>query len=370
MNKEELLEEFKKYPDEMTSSERMTAYLSGEKVDHLPYDLFDVPQLLTEASGYSIRQYYDDFDIFVKMIKLAEKEFGLSGASFSLTLRQMGAAMGSKLEYPEHGIDFVKEHILKDGYDWEKLIDVDPKDNYILSPHLEKAKRLKREHPEIGFSSGLKGPMSVASAVRPIEKILRDLRKDPENVKKLLDIIVENNLRWVKAWTEEFGPSTMAIADPVTCADILSPKQFEEFSLPAITKMINGIYKITGNKAILHICGHSASIWPHLRDLPLLAFSVDNCEDLNECKRVLGDKMLIIGNVPPVDILRLGSVDDVIENVKSCIEKAGDSPQGYIVCSGCDVPFGTPLENLKAYVYAVRKYGKGAIKGKIPEGIK
>lgn len=370
MNKEELMEEFNKFPDEMTSSERMSLYMSGKRADHLPYDLFDVPQLLTEANGYSIRRYYDEFDMFVNMIKLAEKEFGLSGASFSLTLRQMGAAMGSKLEYPEHGIDFVKEHILKDGYDFEKLIDVDPLNNYILTPHLEKAKRLKREHPEIGFSSGLKGPISVASALRPIEQILRDLRKDPENVKKLLDIIVENNLAWVRAWTNEFGPSTMAIADPVTCSDILSPKQFVEFSLPAMTKMINGIYEITGNKPILHICGHSSSIWPHLRYLPLLAFSVDNCEDLSECKKVLGDKMIIIGNVPPVDILRLGSIDDVINSVKSCIEKAGDSKEGYIVCSGCDVPFETPIENLKAYVYAVRKYGKCAIKGKMPEGMK
>ena len=80
--------------------------------------------------------------------------------------------------------------------------------------------------------------------------------------------------------------------------------------------------------------------------------------------------MAVIGNVPPVDVFRMGTIDDVIESVKSCISKAGNSPNGYIVSSGCDVPFGTPMENLYAYVYAVRKYGRGAVMGKMPEGMK
>lgn len=369
MDKKELYEELEKYPDTMTASQRISAYMSGEVADHLPYDLFDVPQLLSEACGYSIKRFYEDFDMFVEMLQMAEREFGLAGASFSLNLRAMGAAMGSVLEYPEHRIDFVKEHILKDGYSWEKLIEIDPYNNHILTPHLNRAKKLRETHPEIGVSSGVKGPISVASAVRPIESLLRDLRKRPDDVRKLLDIIVDNNLKWVQAWTNEFGPQTMAIADPVTCADILSEKQYVEFSLPAQKKMIEGIYKITGNKPILHICGHSKPLWKHIHDLPLFAFSADNCEDLEECKNILGDKMAIIGNVPPVDIFRMGQIDDVINNVKECIQKAGDAPNGYIPCSGCDVPFETPLENLKAFVYAVRKYGKNAVKGKMPEGM-
>ena len=31
---------------------------------------------------------------------------------------------------------------------------------------------------------------------------------------------------------------------------------------------------------------------------------------------------------------------------------------------GCQVPIGTPLENIDALRYAVREYSKGAVKGK------
>ena len=40
------------------------------------------------------------------------------------------------------------------------------------------------------------------------------------------------------------------------------------------------------------------------------------------------------------------------------------NPCGYIVMPGCQVPIGTPLENIDALRYAVREYSKGAVKGK------
>ena len=79
--------------------------------------------------------------------------------------------------------------------------------------------------------------------------------------------------------------------------------------------------------------------------------------------------MTIAGYVPPVDVLRSGSIDDVIESVKECIQKGATSSKGYILASGCQVPVGTPKENLEAYVYAAKTYGKGAKVGKMPLGM-
>lgn len=40
--------------------------------------------------------------------------------------------------------------------------------------------------------------------------------------------------------------------------------------------------------------------------------------------------MLIIGNVPPTDVLVIGTPEEVVESVKDCIKKATDSPLGVI----------------------------------------
>ena len=145
---------------------------------------------------------------------------------------------------------------------------------------------------------------------------------------------------------------------------------YDEYAFPYQERLANAVYEITGNKPVCHICGKSKELWEDLGRLNISGYSVDNVEDIGELKEILGDKMLIIGNIAPVEVMNLGTVDDVIEAVKTCIIKAADSPKGYLLHTGCDVPIKTPLSNLEAYIYAVKKYGRNARIGRLPEGIK
>ena len=86
-------------------------------------------------------------------------------------------------------------------------------------------------------------------------------------------------------------------------------------------------------------------------------------------KEAVGDRMMILGNVPPVDVLKNGTIDDVIHSVQQCLIKCSDSPMGYMLAVGCQIPVGTPIENLRAYVYAARRYGRGAKKGQLCRGL-
>ena len=185
----------------------------------------------------------------------------------------------------------------------------------------------------------------------------------------MLALVDDNSLRWIEVFTKEFGQVPVSIADPVTCRDILGPSQFEGFSFPELKRLVSGVKKITGSKPSLRVCGRTKELWECLKELEISSFSVDNCENLEEVREVLGNTMTIIGNVPPVDILKIGTIDDVIDSVKDCIQKGATFPKGYIICSGCDLPIGTPKENLEAFIYAARTYGKGAKMGKMPLGM-
>ena len=162
---------------------------------------------------------------------------------------------------------------------------------------------------------------------------------------------------------------TTNFSDPVTCMDVISKKQFDEFSLPYIKKLIDGTEKIMGSRPGAHICGKTSPIWSDLADAGLFSFSIDNCEDLEVAKREVGDRMRFAGNVPPIEVMKDGSIDDVIEACKDCLRKCGDNPKGYILNTGCQLPIGTPKRNVEAFIYAARKYGRGAQLGKLPRGI-
>ena len=79
--------------------------------------------------------------------------------------------------------------------------------------------------------------------------------------------------------------------------------------------------------------------------------------------------MTISGNVPPVEVMLNGSIDDVIESVRQCLLKASDSPNGFILDVGCQLPISTPRENVYAYIYAAKKYGRHAKKGQLCGGL-
>ena len=67
--------------------------------------------------------------------------------------------------------------------------------------------------------------------------------------------------------------------------------------------------------------------------------------------------------------MKNGTIDDVIQSVQECLIKGSDSPCGFSLAIGCQVPIGTSRENIEAYIYAARRYGRGAQKGKLCKGL-
>ena len=369
MEYEQIKKELSTMKSEMTSVERISAYLKGDEVDHLPYNLMDVELPLAEILGYTTLQLNNDFEVFAEVVKQKELMLGLKGISVGLDLRSVGRALGTKLQFPERGIPCIKEHVLKDYKDFDKLIEFDPYKNEFLKSRLELAKRIKDRYPDLPISTSTNGPLSAAQSIRPVELILKDMRKNKENLHKLIELALDCCIKWVEAFTKEFGSISFSFGDPVASGALISKKMYDEYAFPYQERLVNAVYEITGNKPVCHICGKSKELWEDLGRLNISGYSVDNVEDIGELKEVLGDKMLIIGNIAPVEVMNLGTVDDVIEAVKNCIIKAADSPKGYLLHTGCDVPIKTPLSNLEAYIYAVKKYGRNARIGRLPEGI-
>jgi len=82
--------------------------------------------------------------------------------------------------------------------------------------------------------------------------------------------------------------------------------------------------------------------------------SLDQKVDLGYAREVMGEKICIIGNVSPTH-LAYNSPDEIREESKNCIEKAGENGS-FILCSGCGVGIGTPPENVKAMVEIAKNY--------------
>ena len=54
----------------------------------------------------------------------------------------------------------------------------------------------------------------------------------------------------------------------------------------------------------------------------------------------------------------LGDEASIHASVKECIHKGFDSPKGYILSTGCQIPMNTPIEKVKMFMEAADLYGQ------------
>jgi len=125
MNYEELLIEMEKYKDTMTDMERGLAYFKGEEVDRIPYTLID-PDTAAPLYGYTIGEYRKSMDVQCDIMEKMKKEFDLSGSEVGLGLKSIGEALGSTVIYPENGMDYVSDFVLKDYSILDTMNIIDP----------------------------------------------------------------------------------------------------------------------------------------------------------------------------------------------------------------------------------------------------
>ena len=355
---------FENIPREtLTPKERGALYNAGKEVDHIPYSL-----LGTEAAailyGMDIRRTYIDTETVIELEKKMVQDFGIGCMLVGPRLKGIAEALGAEMRYPANNMYLVNESLITEYHVLDKLEIINPYKDGKLPIMLSMLEALKKKFGNYdNIKSSICGPMSCAISLRDAGLFLRDLRKDPDDVHRLLRFSLECIKAWMKVVYDEFG-CVCGIADPASSMDLIGKNQFDEFSKPYLKELVEWTREYTGRSPSIHICGRSKKVWTDLQEIGFSGFSVDNCEDLLELKRCLGDTMAISGNVPPVDVLKNGNPKMVIENVKECLVKASDNPNGFLLSAGCQIPLGTPKENLLAFVYAARIYGKNARRGK------
>ncbi|HBJ2610413.1 methylcobamide--CoM methyltransferase [Clostridium botulinum] len=342
--------------EEMTPKERIVAFSKGEEIDRI-ICVPDMGVTMAPFIGVTARDYYHSAQLMADLEIALFKKLRHDGVSISTSLRGVAEAMGSKVGYPEYGISYLIEPAINSIDEIESLKVVDPlKDGNL--PTLLEAIKLTRDVliDEVDVGAAMSGPFSVAASVVGTENLLKWMIKYPKKVHTLMDIVAESNNRYIEE-VAKLGVS-IGFADPVSSTSLISPKQFREFSLPALRKNINKIKEKTGGAPGIHICGKSKELWEDVVNAGISNFSIDNVEDLEEAKNIMGDRVVITGNVPPVDVVYRGNKEAIFKSVKECIKKGHDSKKGYILSTGCQIPMHTPIENIEMFMEAGKTYGK------------
>ncbi|GHV28725.1 methylcobamide--CoM methyltransferase [Synergistales bacterium] len=340
--------------DKLKPNERLRAYAKEEAVDRLPC----VPIVGNTAArviGARVGEFKGNGKLVARAQVAAYRMFGYDNIRIFTDLYTIAEAMGAAVFYPDDETAYLDSPAINDEKDIASLKPADPQKDGNLPQFLEAMKiALDEVGDEVPVTGALTGPFTTSSFLIGAERLARGIITSPEAVHELCSVALESCLNYAKAIID-IG-CTPSLTDPMSSGTVISRKQFQTFSFPYLKKLIDYIHG-RGKGVTLHICGNTSKIWDLMADAGADCLSIDNEASLADAKRAVGDRVRLMGNVRPSEIMLEGTQADVNQAVRRCVTEAHDSPKGLVVASGCSLPTETPFENIRAMLNAVREIG-------------
>lgn len=311
-------------------------------------------ELKCQLTGVNYREFWHDTEKMLETEITAYNRFGYDRIVIGPNTRGIVEALGGIVVYPEKGIPYTDAPMITDYKILDDMKPIDEK-NPRLQIFGELADRLVEEAGEIvPIEASIGGPFTIASQLRGVEVLLRDCRKNPEEVHRLLRIITDTQKSCIDM-AGKYGLG-VAMADPVANPALIGPKMYEKFVYPYTKELTDYVKEKTEYMVSLHMCGSTYKIWEYFKDYSLHELSLDNIVDLQRAVEELGDFLPIAGNVDPVEIVMRGTEDEIREAVFSCVRTGMKAKKGFTLASGCDIPENTDVKQVDLFMEMARRY--------------
>ena len=324
----------------MNSYERYTSVLQGRPVDFLPRTPI-LMQYAAEHIGEDYAGFASDYRVLVKANLVCAAEFGMDQVNCISDPYRETQGFGSFVEYIKTGPP-ISTHPLKKDKNFDTLLKPDPMLSARMLDRVNAVHSFKNQIKGIYSILGwIEGPAAEAADLRDVSEFLLDLAMDEPYACDLMDICLQTGIKFARAQVEA-GADTIGIGDAI--ASQVSPEMYERLIQPREKRLIQAIRKM-GAYVKLHICGNITHLLPGIADLGVDILDVDHMVEMRTARDAVGTGVALAGNIDPVSGVLQGTPGQIREYVLNTYEMVGNP---FIVNAGCEIPSGTPSENLKA----------------------
>ena len=303
---------------------------------------------LAQLTGTTVKQNLTDGHTMFKTVEAFVTKFKPDFAMCTFPdLAAEAEACGCKLKIPEDALPSVVEHIIQTHEDMKNLSVPDPHKDGRLSVFIE-ATRFFTKRFTLPAGPASVGPFTLAAELMGVDIITRKIIKDPALVHEVMEYSLQVVQRFNNALIEA-GADSIGIGEP-TCS-LLSAKAFENMVLPYLQRYTKSLPVPT----TLHICGRANHLIELMCKTGTAILSLDSPTDITKIKDRVPPEIGILGNLHPIEVLMMKKPDEVRAATLDLLKAMEDVPN-FGLLSGCDLPVGTPMENVEAMINAVKEY--------------
>lgn len=325
----------------MNSLERYNGMVDGRSVDFVPR----IPILMQFAAQYIDVPYglfCSDYRVKVKGNLRCSDDFGLDLVGVMSDPYSETQGYGAEIIYHDRSTPECRRPPLADGKDLDALPRPDP---LVATRMKNTVNTVRAYHEQVGGERSIlgwvEGPIAEAADLRGLAPFMMDLLEDPDWSAELMTLCVEVATEYARAQVEA-GADTIGIGDAL--ASQISPALYTQAVLPLELRLATAI-KEMGARVRLHICGNITHLLEGIAELPIDIIDVDHLVDLVQVRETLPGHVTLGCNIDPVAGVLHGDPESIRRAVLDAYARVGNP---FFVNAGCEIPPGTPHENLRA----------------------
>ncbi|MUH73710.1 uroporphyrinogen decarboxylase [Psychrosphaera haliotis] len=242
--------------------------------------------------------------------------------------------------------------------DIDKLPIPDPEGElqYVMNAVRTIRKELNGSVPLIGFSGSpwtLATYMVEGSGTKTFSKVKGMMYSEPKMMHQLLDKVADSVTSYLNAQIAA-GAQSVMIFD--TWGGVLTPRDYEEFSLNYMSKIIDGLTRENeGRKVPVTLFTKNGGQWlEKMAATGCDALGLDWTINIAEARDRVGSKVALQGNMDPS--MLYATPDRIRQEVQTILADYGDKGTGHVFNLGHGITPEVTPENAGAFINAVVDY--------------
>jgi len=306
--------------------------------------------------GISALDYYSSDDLWLKSNLKIHKTFPdiifIPGFWSEFGMIAESSAFGAPVVWEKRSLPFVKK-IINSIEDISFLKKPDPSKDGMLPLIINRLKLNEEKINSYGHYYKFaitRGPLNIASYLMGTTELLLAVSTHPEKVHQLLKLISSFLKDWLKYQKEMFpGIDGVFILDDIV--GFLGEHHIKEFFVPYFKNIFN---VFDARIKLFHNDAHGLVCAPYLEETGINMFNFSYKHSIPDMQERVGKEIVLVGNIPPRDVLAAGSVHDV----KSAVEKTWKTvnrKEKIIWSCGGGMPQDVSTENILAFTETIKK---------------
>jgi uroporphyrinogen decarboxylase len=323
--------------------------IGGEYLDPLPVGLIVDSPWLPGWAGVSMLDYFADERVWLEANLRAVRRFeGISllpGFWMEYGMCTEPSAFGAKCTWYDDTFPSAGK-ILYDYAEIGRLEKPNCRTDGLLPFVMLRLQRCRSAIEAAGHRlrfATARGPLNIASFLLGQTEFLMGIKTNPEETHRLLKLISEFLVEWIGYQAETFDS-----IDGIFLLDdligFLNDDDFQQFAVPYLQQIYNSRHVAV---RFLHNDAFGLVTARHLATMSVNVFNFSFQHSLEEMRAAAGPSVVLLGNVPPRDVLAQATPDDVRRWKAGLLEATKDRRRLMISCGGGTSPQ-TPAANIDA----------------------